>query len=697
MNLNYSVENPTSISNMNDRYSLLGLDTAWSRFDSAREDGSSPFSACLRALEVSVASLNLTPESVHLATELAALEPALEADDRLALIVLILVSLAALQEGSTRFPITGPLSAEPMRRVLSALCANGFADYDIDKIAILIEELLTSNLASRVIGQREDEYKPLLYIAPYVVHHRIYHCELGLANQLTALIAIGSQAQTDGEQLRRALEDVIARPMIVQGKHIVLSAEQCKVVAAAARGGLTVISGGPGTGKTSIVVAIMRLMVRLGVAPSQIALAAPTGKAAYRMGECVSESLTQIDQRDSVDQTLLDARLEPATIHRMLGYSPSSGRFRHHRNNPLSARVVIVDEGSMLDVNLMERLTNAIQPDARLILLGDANQLPSVAAGSVFRDLIPSSGDASSPLARVSTRLEVNHRIKTQSATGRSILLAARSINDGDINLLNEIDKSSSAIVTRRSSPDELSFAGMEFIPAAPHELGGFLDRWYIDRVRAPGIADLVAHEYVERDSRFDDSDCERLRRLFVRVGQSRMLCVTRVFETGSDRINALLHSRASETQDVAAGRIELVVGEPLIVLRNDYERGLFNGDNGIRLWVRRGNGSRAPMAVFPRGDNFVAFRFEDLREFVELSYAMTVHKAQGSEFDSIAIVLPEKPVAVLTRELLYTAVSRSRNSVVIVGNESVLVNAIASRVERFSGLADGIKMALAR
>jgi exodeoxyribonuclease V alpha subunit len=170
---------------------------------------------------------------------------------------------------------------------------------------------------------------------------------------------------------------------------------------------------------------------------------------------------------------------------------------------------------------------------------------------------------------------------------------------------------------------------------------------------------------------------------------------VTRVFETGADRINARLHSRAAESVSVAADRTPFVVGEPLIVLRNDYERGLFNGDNGIRLWVRRGAGAQIPMAIFPRGDNFVAFRFEALRDSVELSYAMTVHKAQGSEFDSIAIVLPEKPVAVLTRELIYTAVSRSRTSVVIVGDESTLKQAIATCVERFSGLADRLKLEL--
>jgi exodeoxyribonuclease V alpha subunit len=673
------------------------MDTAWRRFDSARDGGRSAFNARMRALEVSASGLNLAPESVHLAAELAALEPVLKDDDRIALIVLILVSLVALQDGSTRFPVAGPLSRGPMRRVLGSLCADGFGDDAIATIAASIEGLIQSDRASAVVGRREDEYKPLLYIAPYIVHHRIYHYECELAIRLAALLTTGTQEEVDAENLNRALQGVIARPVIVQGEQIVMSDEQCNVVAASAHAGLTVVSGGPGTGKTSIIVAIMRLMVRLGVDPSQIALAAPTGKAAYRMGECIGESLTRIERLDNVDQALLDAHLEPATIHRMLGYSPDSGRFRHHRNNPLSAKVVIVDEGSMLDVTLMERLTNAIQPGARLILLGDADQLPSVAAGSVFRDLVPSAGDDTGPLTTASMRLEVNHRMNSESSAGRCILLAARSINDGDAQLLNSIDESNTPIVARRSSPDQLTFAGVEFITTASRELGPFLDRWYADRVRGgPEMEELVAHEYVERDGRFDDADCERLRCLFAHAGKSRILCVTRVFETGAERINARLHSRAAESAGVAAERAPLVVGEPLIVLRNDYERGLFNGDNGIRLWVRRRNGSQVPMAIFPRGDNFVAFRFEALREFVELSYAMTVHKAQGSEFDSIAIVLPEKPVAVLTRELIYTAVSRSRTSVVIVGDESTLNHAIASRVERFSGLADRIKLALA-
>jgi exodeoxyribonuclease V alpha subunit len=680
---------------LSDQYSLFGEDTARRR-DTVCEGNGSGFDMQIRALEIATSGVNLAPESVHLAVELAALERALEADDRIVLIVLILISLAALQEGSTRFPITGPLSVAPMRRMLDALCVSGFGDGATHKLATSIEILVRSNRASAVVGQREDDYKPLLYLAPYIMHHSSYHCERELAIRLGELLR-ESQSQLDAEKVDRALQDVISRPVIVQGKRIAMSDEQCKVVATSARAGMTVISGGPGTGKTSIIVAIMRLMVRLGVDPSQITLAAPTGKAAYRMGECIQESLTGIERRDLVDQALLDARLEPATIHRMLGYSPDSGRFRHHRNNPVSAKVVIVDEGSMLDLKLMERLTSAIQAGARLILLGDANQLPSVAAGSVFRDLAPLRDDDASPLSAASARLEINHRMKRENAAGRGILHAAQSIKDGDAKFLNAIDDAGTLIAARRSSPAELTFSGLEYLATASRDIGPFLDRWYIDRVRGgTEVAEFFTHEYVERDGSFNEADCKRLRHLFAHAGRSRILCVTRVFETGADRINARLHSRAVESLGVGTDWVRFVVGEPLIVLRNDYERGLFNGDNGIRLRVRRGNGSQIPMAIFPRGDNFVAFRFETLRESVELGYAMTVHKAQGSEFDSIAIVLPDKPMAVLTRELIYTAVSRSRTSVVIVGDESTLNHAIATRVERFSGLAERLKLELA-
>src|SRR5260370_36377430 len=162
----------------------------------------------------------------------------------------------------------------------------------------------------------------------------------------------------------------------------------------------------------------------------------------------------------------------------------------------------------MLDVTLMERLTNAIQAGARLILLGDANQLPSVAAGSVFRALVPSAEDGLGLLAAASMRLEVNHRMKSDDASGRSILLAARSINLGVTDLLSSIDEANAPVVMQRISAAELTFAGVEFLGTTPRELGPFLDRWYADRVHSgKDAADLIKHRFIEREDGFDDAD----------------------------------------------------------------------------------------------------------------------------------------------------------------------------------------------
>src|SRR6202158_5113202 len=443
------------------------MDTAWRRFEAARGGRESAFDEKMRALEAAAGGLNLEAESVHLAAEMAAFEPALEADERIALIVLILVSLAALQEGSTRFPVVGPISKAPMRRILDALCAEGFGPDASERISNSIEDLLSSNHASAVIGRNKNEYKPLLFLAPYMFHQRIQRIEFQLANRLASMLNDSAGSRFGAIEIKAGMDDVCSRPVVVEGRVIAMSEEQRHAVAAAARAGLTLISGGPGTGKTSIIVAIMRLMVRLGIDPSHILLAAPTGKAAYRMGECIRESLTRIEKGDDVDKGLLEANPEPATIHRQLGYSLDSGRFRHHRNNPLSAKVVIVDEGSMLDLALMEWLAEGIQPGARLHVPGDAHHVPSVAAGSVFRDLVPRAREVAGALADASVRLVENHRMRKEDPAGNAILRAAQSIKEGHSDLLN----SKPPIFERRSSATEIAFSGAEFMAVASREV----------------------------------------------------------------------------------------------------------------------------------------------------------------------------------------------------------------------------------
>jgi len=160
------------------------MDTAWRRFESAREGRDSAFDKTMRALEAAAVGLNLEREAVHLAAEIAAFEPALEAEERIALIVLGLVSMVALQEGSTRFPVVGPSSKAPMRRMLDALCADGFGVDASERISNSIEDLIRSNRASAVIGCDKNDYKPLLFLTPYIFHQRIQRIEFQLANRL---------------------------------------------------------------------------------------------------------------------------------------------------------------------------------------------------------------------------------------------------------------------------------------------------------------------------------------------------------------------------------------------------------------------------------------------------------------------------------------------------------------------------------
>ncbi|HYB90152.1 MAG TPA: exodeoxyribonuclease V subunit alpha [Candidatus Binataceae bacterium] len=686
-----------------EKYDLLGIDTAWRRFEIARTSGAalSVFERGLRDLEAGADAVNLTADSVHVAAELAALEPDLDDRQRIALVVLILVSLAALEEGSTRFPAVGEESTEPMRRMLHGLLGDGGGE--ADGIASEIALLLKSGGAARIIGRSEEDYRPLLFLDPHICHQKILHAERGLARRLAELVRAERGAAAGDSAIESALADAIARPAVSDGKPLELTPEQLRAVEAAARARLAIISGGPGTGKTSIVVAIVRVLARLGVAAGEIVLTAPTGKAAHRMSRCVFDGLSQVASRAAPDEALFAHRIEASTIHRLLGYSPESGRFLHHRNNPLAASAVIVDEGSMLDLALMERLAGALRPDARLVILGDADQLPSVSAGAVFRDLVASceaSGpDHNASLSANCVRLSHNFRTGGAGTSGAAIRSAADAINAQRTGLLEAGGADGAPAIIRRGSVDEIQFQGVEFIAAAPGTVGKFLGRWLRERaIGSPEIEALSNGKYVERENGFDDDDCARLRRIFAHLSGSRILCATRMFETGAERINEWMHDQRAAQLEIAPGRRGYLLGEPVIVLRNDYERGLFNGDQGVILSVERaGRGAASPMAVFARGDNFIAFASDMLRDRIELCYAMTVHKAQGSEFDSVAMLLPRRSLSILTREILYTAVTRGRQSVVLIGDAERLAEGVARKAERYCGLAERLNAELAR
>jgi ATP-dependent exoDNAse (exonuclease V), alpha subunit - helicase superfamily I member len=410
--------------------------------------------------------------------------------------------------------------------------------------------------------------------------------------------------------------------------------------------------------------------VRLGVPASELALAAPTGKAANRLQESFQAGLAALPAPSAADRTLRSACPPAQTLHRLLGYSPATGRFRHHQNYRLAARAAIVDEGSMIDLALMDRLLRALRDDAVLVLLGDADQLPSVDAGAVFRDL-----------GSLAVRLGRNFRTDRDQAGGRRISECAAAVRAGDAGRLL-------ASLAPRPTTAELAFDGVELVPGTERE--AVLERWYHDRIAAlPEWNQLVDREYVLGPEGFSPEDDDRLTRLHMHLARQRVLCVTRERPTGANPVNAFLHGLCAGPGN------ELLPGEPVLVSRNDYQRGLWNGDQGIILSVKESGHAARPMAVFrlstagPSASRWLAVSPNALAEGLSLAYALTVHKAQGSEHDRVLLLLPDVPLPLLTRELLYTALTRARHAVAICGSADVLAAGAGTSLTRFSGLAE--------
>ncbi len=418
---------------------------------------------------------------------------------------------------------------------------------------------------------------------------------------------------------------------------------------------LEVIAGGPGTGKTTrvahVVAELIEHAVRSGPHPPRpplIALAAPTGKAAARLQEAVHEETARLPVSDSVRELVLGLRA--STLHRLLGWRPGShSRFAHDRGNRLPHDVVIVDETSMVSLSLMARLVEAVRPDARLILVGDPGQLTSIEAGVVLGDIV---GDDSrqSPAPGIVV-LDRVHRY------GGGIAKLAEAIRAGDAD---------AAVAALTAAPGEVTW-----FPVDPHEseTGPALVR---ERAVAAGSAVFAA----ARAGAGEDA--------LEALGRFRLLCAHRRGPYGvSDWTSRLMGWLAGELADLDVDQRDYV-GRPLLVTENDYELGLYNGDTGVIVQSARAH----PTAVFERGGQLL--HFSPLRlGSVETVYAMTVHKSQGSQFDTAAVVLPAVSSRLLTRELLYTAVTRARRELIVVGAEEAVRQAVERPVARASGLRE--------
>ncbi len=471
------------------------------------------------------------------------------------------------------------------------------------------EETRTALAAARTIVRGPDEERA----APLVLDGTDLYLERTWAYQ--ARLVAAARDRMSGE---------LEAPPLVEGLFSDDPREegQRAAVLASARRRLSLIAGGPGTGKTAVVVKLLALLNGPGV---RIRLAAPTGKAAARMTESIRERAEHLPAplRAGV------RGLEASTVHRLLGWTPGT-QFRHGRDNPLPADVVVVDEASMIDLPLLCKLLDAVPHDARLVLLGDPDQLASVELGSVFADLVRVLD------ANVS---RLTHTWRYSADSGIRALAEAVLAGDGD---------ESWAILSRGGDVS--------------------LGEW-----EAPAIDCFVAVAQA-------DSPAEALRRL----RSMRVLCAHRHGMLGVESVNARLEA-AVRTRLGVRPDLSWYPGRPVMVTANDHEGQLFNGDVGVafgdplRVWFETAEGGVRPVAPAVLPPN-------------EAVYASTVHKSQGSEFGHVVVVLPTQPSEILTRELLYTAVTRARERVTVAGRADVWRAAVAARVERMSRVADMLR-----
>ena len=454
--------------------------------------------------------------------------------------------------------------------------------------------------------------------------------------------------------------------------------------AIALRGKMAIITGGPGTGKTYTVARLLALLFATApdAARQRIALAAPTGKAAARLKQSIDKALGEL--ADKVGERLplreLTARMGAArTLHSLLGARPDSRAFAHHRGNPLDVDVLIVDEASMVHLEMMASLLDALPPTATLILLGDKDQLASVEAGAVLGDLCHDAHDGNydaDTLAYVAAASGETIPARYAGAGGplaqQTVMLRHSRRFGGPIGQLalavNAGDQARVEAVLRAGEGSVRWIEGAQPAQLLQLALGGYAP--YLEHLRDGARVDHEAW----------------VRGVLRHFEAFRILCAVRDGEWGVAGLNAAIEARLEAARLLRRGG-EWYVGRPVMVTRNDYATSVFNGDIGVTLPDPARAG--ALRVYFMEGDKVRSVLATRLRN-VETAFAMTVHKSQGSEFSHTVLALPRERNAVLTRELVYTGITRASNNFTLVTPAGeVLFDAIAQRTHRTSGLRE--------
>ena len=477
----------------------------------------------------------------------------------------------------------------------------------------------------------------------------------------------------------RTMGDVDPKIVDVAAKFIgfELNPEQKEALAAAVGNRFTVITGGPGTGKTTTVCAILRALLKVHAdwTEKDIALAAPTGRAAQRMSEAILDQCAGLNGERIVD---IAGKLEGSTVHRLLGgYAPN---WKHNEKNQLEKKVVIVDETSMVDIYLMHALIAALKDETRLILLGDADQLPSVDTGAVLGDLTKFGMNEN-----LVKRLAVCERAKGEVSD------VAQAINSLPLN-----DEEAAQTMVKSWLPRQIQ---AEALPCTEQIADGKSRfQWLCPKadIKKDGIQELYrkwmsGNELAKKAGKIERSDTSlggvksnASEALFKELNRRRILTLVREGWYGVKEANAFLLKEAKAAGGVRGDYLSMV-GVPIMVTHNTPDRNLFNGDVGVTV-----KGPHGMVVLFPRGAKTIACPVALLPEH-ELAYAMTVHKSQGSEFENVMVVLPDdEKHPLLNRQIVYTGITRAKKRAVIVGTEKALTVALERKIERDTGIALG-------
>ena len=581
---------------------------------------------------------------------------------------------SALKDGSLCLMLNGAL----IKNKLDIITGNN------NESAQIINNFLSGiNEYKKIISINKDEYKPIVLQTldknQYLYFQKYYSAGQKLQAVMHKLLDPSNE--TDISKIDKNIINMINLSPLNEKQKLALFLSLIK--------NFIVISGGPGTGKTYLIFWVLKALIKYGIDVRLIRLAAPTGRAAERL----TESIRKLLQNENDETKKLLNTIEGETIHRLLKYVSYKNDFAYNESNKLPLDVLIVDEVSMVDVNIMTRLLSACKDNAKVILLGDKDQLPSVDAGAVLANLIPQDYEESfsSSIKFINNQITVSKNYS--NITDRIIILNknyrskgsahkfAIEINRQNVKIADEIPRLSIEKYLELNFSDDKNcffieeektdFKNLHFL------LSVWLKKYFLTgKVNYPSLIEEVGKTNINKNSQK-----ELLNKIFKIINDTKILSILKEGLFGANTINSIIEELFREKNNKYNKRF--FPGMPIMITKNDYILKLFNGDTGVLIKDK----NESYNAVFNKNDEFIFIPVNFLK-FYESAFSITVHKSQGSEYSNVLLILPDKKESpLLTKELLYTGITRAKEGAVIYGKNDVLKKAVSCRITRESGL----------